>query len=194
MPYQHTNRRGDVYYIQAKERGEKIAYSATRKATGKLMDRVPEGYEIYEKPENAQIFIRKIKPTSILPAEKKQVETSIRKLAKLEHFIVEVDADSIVVYLTDAQPAASLNILRAMAPMSGDEAESMKDFIIGRAMYTKMMRFVLMDEKARSFAAERWCFLGSIDDWFFLAGGKTLGELLEKFVPHLGKESFFDLI
>jgi hypothetical protein len=195
MPYQHTNRRGDVYYIQAKDRGGKLAYSATRKATDKLLDRVPDGYEIYEKPENGQVFVRKIKPTKILPIEKKRVETSIRKLAKLENFIVDVEADSIVVYLTDAEPDASLNVLRNVAPrMSAEQAASMKDFMIGRTMYSKMMRFVLTDEKSRFFAAERWCFLGSIDDWFFLATGKTLSDLIEKYVPHLGKESFFELI
>jgi hypothetical protein len=194
MAYQHTNRRGDIYYIQAKERGDKVAYSATRKVTGKLVDRLPKGYEIYEKPENAQLFVRKIKPTTILPIERQMVEKSLRKLARLEYFIVDVEADSIVVYLTDAEPGASVNLLRAMAPMTADQAESMRDFIIRRAMYSKMMRFVLTDENNRSFAVERWCFLGGIDDWFFLAGEKALGELIAKFVPHLGKESFFELI
>ena len=194
MPYQHTNRRGDVYYIQAKERGDKIAYSAARKPTGKMLDHVPEGYEIYEKPESAQVFVRKIKPTKILPIERQLVETAIRTLAKLEHFILDVEANSIVVYLTEANPDASFGILRAMAPMSPDQAQSMKDFIIGHAMYSKMMRFVLTDQKSRTFAVERWCFLGSIDNWFFLAGGNMLAELVKKYVPHLGKESFFELI
>ncbi len=70
MAYQHTNRRGDVYYIQAKGRGGKIAYSAARKPTGTMVDRLPKDYEIYEKPENAQVFVRKIKPTLILPSER----------------------------------------------------------------------------------------------------------------------------
>jgi hypothetical protein len=69
----------------------------------------------------------------------------------------------------------------------------MKDYLMRHARYSKMMRFVLTDEKSRSFAIERWCFLGSIDDWYFLSGGKTLPELVEKCVRHLGKESFFDL-
>lgn len=194
MPFQHTNRRGDVYYVQTKKRGDKIAYSAARKASGTLLDRLPEGYEIYEKPENAQVFIRKIKPTKILPLERQRVETSIRKLANLEHFIVDVEADSLVVYLTDAEPDAALNIMKSMAAMTADQAQSMKDFMVNRAMYTKMLRFVLMDDKSRAFAAERWCFLGSIDDWYFLAGDRTLAELVEAYVPHLGQESFFELI
>jgi hypothetical protein len=194
MAYEHTNRRGDVYFIQAKERGGKIAYSAARKPSGKAIDRLPEGYEIYEKPENAQVFVRKIKPTKILPIERQLVETSIRKLAKLEHFIVDVEADSLVVYLTDAEPDASLGILRSIAPMTAEQARSMEEFMISHAKYTKMMRFMLMDEKNRRFFAERWCFLGGIDDWYHLAGEKMLAELVEEYVPHLGQESFFDLM
>jgi hypothetical protein len=194
MPFQHTNRRGDVYCVQVKKRGDKIAYSAARKPSGKLIDRLPEGYEIYEKPENAQVFVRRIKPTKILPLERQLAETSIRKLANLEHFIVDVEADSLVVFLTDAEPDASLSILRSMAPMTADQARSMKDFMIGRAMYTKMLRFTLTDEQNRAFSAERWCFLGSIDDWYFLDGEKTLADLVERYVPHLGQESFFELM
>lgn len=191
---QHTNRRGDVYYIQAKERAGKISYSAARKPTGKLVDRVPEGYEVYEKPENAQVFVRKIKSTRILPIERQQLESSIRKLAKLEHFIVDVEGDGLIVYLTNAEPDASLSILRTMAPMTADQAQSMRDFMLSRANYDKMMRFVLMDEKTRAFAVERWCFLGGIDDWFFLEGDAPLPTLAKKYVRHLGKESFFELM
>lgn len=194
MPYQHTNRRGDIYYIQAKERAGKTAYSATRKPTGAPVDRLPEGYEIYEKPESAQVFVRKIKPTKISPAERKLVETALRTLAKLDHFILEVEADSLVIYLSDAQPDAALSILRSMAPMTADQAQSMRDFTMSRATYVKMMRFMLADETARRFDAMRWCFLGSIDDWYFLEAGKSLDELVKKYVPHLGRESFFELM
>ncbi|HZL38025.1 MAG TPA: hypothetical protein VFC78_22105 [Tepidisphaeraceae bacterium] len=193
MAYQHTNRRGDVYYIQAKERGDKIAYSATRKPTGKLLDRVPEGYQVYEHPANAQIFVRKAKSTKILPTERQLLESSIRKLAKLEHFIVDTEADSLVVYLSDAEADAALNTMRSVAPMTADQARSMRSFMLSHATYSKMMRFVLMDDDIRSFGVERWCFLGAIDDWYFLDSAETLAELAKRYVPHLGKESFFEL-
>jgi len=194
MAYQYINRRGDVYHIQAKQRGDKIAYSASRKPAGRLADSIPEGYEIYERPENAQVFVRRIRATNILPAERQLLELSIRELAKVKHFIVDVEADSLIVFLPDAEPDVSLCILRSTAPMTREAARSAEAFIISRSTYTKMMRFVLADEKARTFDAQRWCFLGSIDDWHYLAGEKTLEELIKKYVPHLGKESFFDLV
>lgn len=194
MSYRHTNRRGDVYYIQAKERAGKISYSAVRKPTGKLVDQLPEGYEIYELPENAQVFVRKIKPTNILPIERQLLESSICKLAKLEHFIVDMEADSLTVYVTDAEPDASLSILRSMAPMTADQARSMREFMVSRAKYDKMMRFTLIDADKRQFNVERWCFSGSIDNWYFLEGGAPLTTLAEKYVRHLGQESFFELM
>jgi len=194
MACKHVNRRGDVYYIQVKDRGGgKLAYSATRKQTAEVIDRLPEGYEIYEKPENAQVFVRRIKPTRIFPSERVMVENAIRRLAKLEHFIVDVEADSLIVYVTDAEPDASLSIVPAMAPMTAEQAQSMRDYMTSRSRYSKMMRFVLTDENRRTFTAERWCFLGSIDDWFFLPGENTLDELLKKYIPRLGKDSFFEL-
>jgi hypothetical protein len=78
--------------------------------------------------------------------------------------------------------------------MTADQAQSMKDFIIGHAMYSKMMRFTLIDAETRRFNVERWCFMGGIDDWYFLDGDAPLATLAEKYVKHLGRESFFELM
>ena len=58
----------------------------------------------------------------------------------------------------------------------------------------RAMRFTLADPEARLFQVERWCFKGSIDNWFFLEGGKPLVDLVRKYVKHIGKESFFELM
>ena len=43
--------------------------------------------------------------------------------------------------------------------------------------------------------AERWCFRGSVDDWISLMGGRqTLEKQARKYLPHLAKESFFDMM
>jgi hypothetical protein len=56
-----------------------------------------------------------------------------------------------------------------------------------------MLRFVLIDNAKRKFIAERYCFLGSIDDWINIGGPDRLENLTKKFLKHLGKESFFEL-
>jgi hypothetical protein len=64
---------------------------------------------------------------------------------------------------------------------------------MSRSQYSKMMRFELVDAECRLFVAQRWCFLGSIDQWIFLDGPAPLSQLVDKYVRHLGKESFFEL-
>ncbi len=61
----------------------------------------------------------------------------------------------------------------------------------------KVMRFMLVDEKDRTFRVQRWCFRGSIDQWIDLWESRsegTLADLVKTFSPHIGKESFFELM
>ena len=57
-----------------------------------------------------------------------------------------------------------------------------------------MLRFTLSDADRRLFSVERFCFRGSIDDWINLAVMVPLEESIADYVPHLGEESFYDLI
>ena len=70
----------------------------------------------------------------------------------------------------------------------------MREFMLSRAKYDKMMRFTLTDAGSRHFNVERWCFRGGIDDWHFLEGDAPLETLVGKYVRHLGQESFFALM
>lgn len=51
-----------------------------------------------------------------------------------------------------------------------------------------MMRFKLANPQKRLFVAERFCFLGRIDDWIYLDGPDPLEPLVRKYAGHLGKE------
>jgi hypothetical protein len=59
--------------------------------------------------------------------------------------------------------------------------------------YEAAMRFVLVDKKARTFVAQRFCYLGSIDDWIDISEPGKLADLARTYLPHLGKDSYFDL-
>ncbi len=63
--------------------------------------------------------------------------------------------------------------------------------------YMKVMRFTLVDEKNRTFRVQRWCFRGSIDRWIDLWESRSEGKLsalVKRFCPHIGQESFFELM
>ena len=52
-------------------------------------------------------------------------------------------------------------------------------------------------KKDRTFRVQRWCFKGSIDDWIdlWMSGGVgKLPVLVQTFCPHLGRDSFYDLM
>jgi hypothetical protein len=72
----------------------------------------------------------------------------------------------------------------------------MQEWIDQNAYFTAVLRFVLMDEKKRLFEAERYCFRGSREDWMPLSGGgpAPLKDLVDQYVPHLGEDSFFELM
>ena len=55
------------------------------------------------------------------------------------------------------------------------------------------MRFELLDAEQRLFHVERWCFRSSHDGWIHLAGPASLSDLVERYVEHLGEESFYEL-
>ena len=54
--------------------------------------------------------------------------------------------------------------------------------------YTPMLRFTLTDETERKYLVERYCFLGSIDDWIDLEFSMSLEKIVRKYCIHLGKE------
>jgi hypothetical protein len=69
-----------------------------------------------------------------------------------------------------------------------------KDIVVHEGQMP-VMRFTLVDEKTRTFTAARWCFKGSIDDWWPLMGARgELTTLVAKYCRHLGLESFFELM
>jgi hypothetical protein len=63
--------------------------------------------------------------------------------------------------------------------------------------YMPVMRFTLKravkGAAARLFDVERYCYRGSVDGWIHLDGPKKFAELAEKFLPHIGRDSFFEL-
>src|SRR5438105_4272323 len=60
--------------------------------------------------------------------------------------------------------------------------------------YSPMLQFMLEDAQRRTFVTQRYCFRGAIDDWVYIGTPGKLATLVQKYVRHLGKESYFDLM
>lgn len=194
MAMEYVNRKGDTYYLQqGKTKTGKPKYYFGRRLSAVPLDAMPEGYEVHENPENGQVHARKVRAMEISPMERRLVEEAVARLAGLKHVIVDVELDALVVYLpgTEDEP---LDRLGELLGIPTGAIGKLRDKMARQAQYQKMLRFELLDSDERSYIAQRWCFLGSIDDWLFLEGPAPLEQLVEQFAPHLGKESFFELM
>jgi hypothetical protein len=164
MAVTHVNRKGQTFYLhETRTKAGKPKYYFSMKSDGPLVGSIPEGHEVYENPD-AQVFLRKALPRLITDQEVAVVREGLRRYAKGRHCRADLREWHVIVYHSER----------------GD-------------LYQKVLRFTLVDEGARRFAAERWCFLGSIDGWIDLPGSGDLATLVERYAPHIGRESFFGL-
>jgi hypothetical protein len=185
MPFEYLNRRDQLYYIRVAEgRNGKLCFTLTTSRAGRLADEIPDGMEIHEIPETGQAVLRKKRPTQILELEREALRQAVARQTGEGMSLVEVEAKALVVYLNDVEQPDEPDLWRAYV-----RRMARRD-----ARYSKLMRFELAETRPRQFTVSRWCFLGSIDTWFPLDGPAPLTKLMEKYVKHLGKASFFELM
>jgi hypothetical protein len=196
MGLQHENRRGRIYYLQeGKTKTGKPKYYMGQKITGTALDVLPNGYEIYESPEHGQVVVRKSQPSVITADEREMVIQAVRRSSGLEQFIVEVDGDSLVVWLPSMGVSEADSVIHKVGgAFAIARAHALREFMLKQSHYEKMLRFVLVNSERRVFAVERWCFRGSIDDWIHVGRSRSLKELVKTYAKHLGQESFFELM
>ena len=96
--------------FQGKTKTGKPKYYVSRKTSGEPVEKMPEGYELYEHPEQGLVHVRKIRPTKVLPQEREQLVAWARELAGTEYFLVDVQDDSLVVYAPADDPGARANL------------------------------------------------------------------------------------
>ena len=59
--------------------------------------------------------------------------------------------------------------------------------------YAPMLLFQLVDGSRRTFQTQRYCFLGSVDDWIEIGKPGKLATLVKRYVKHLGQDSYVEL-
>lgn len=197
MAYEQCNRCGDVYLLQSSQPWTgKRRYYFGRKLTGEPVEEIPAGFEVFESPERGQVYLRRRRPTCIEPIEREIVAEGIRRVSNVEHFVVDVEDDCLVVYL----PTRSVDeVDDLVCSLAGPHAlqvprfREARDQVVRESQYEKVMRFELLDAEQRQFHVERWCFRSSHDGWIHLAGPAPLSDLVEQYAEHLGEESFYEL-
>ena len=201
MAVHYTNRAGKTYYLRkgkTKTGKPRYFFSSQQDGKGEAVEDIPEGYEIYEHPENAQVFLRKIRPQLITDIEKQLIKKYVNNLARSKRYRVDYKDEYITIYESNADVENHKSILgdllKHIPLLPGKTVDDATSALIRMAdrHYTAVLRFRLADKERRTFTAERFCFRGSIEDWIYLGGPDSLRKLAELYMPLLGTEEFFD--
>lgn len=191
MAVQHTNRRGQTYHLhQQRTRAGKPNYYFSLVSQGDLPDAVPAGYEVYEHP-HGQVFLRKVRTQAVAPDEIAQIERAIARYPRLEHSRVDLKGRTITVYVPNQQAERSLTEL--LREVAGGRDVDVEGIVARGRRLSPEFRLLLVDEERRLYTPQRFCYLGSIDDWIEIGESGRLSDLLESYLRYLGTESWYDL-
>ncbi len=191
MTVEYTNRKGKTYYLhKGQTKTGKAKYHFSMKAENATKESVPKGFEVYEHPGNAQVFLRKIPQQLITKEEIRVVEKGLKKYSDGAQYKIDVRKDSIQIYTPDQNIDAISAIISKHTKITPTQDKFLQEVIT----YSPNMQFILLDKDERIFIAKRFCYQGSIDDWIGIGTSGTLNELVDQFIEHLNMDSFFDLL
>ena len=193
MSFTYTNRKGVTYYLcQSITKTGKPRYSFAREPKGAPIEQLPEGFRISESA-NGLVSLEHDRPSQILTEEIAAVEAAIARHPKPRDYHVGVKRDQIEISERlgpDAdQLIAALGGILSLPP---EAPERLRSELEGFGRFVPALRFRMLDVERRIFAVERWCSLGSIDDWIDVGLSGPLNHLVEPAIVRLGDESFYD--
>ena len=194
MHITYTNRKVRTYYLcQGVTKTGKPRYYFAREPKGKPVEQIPEGYEIRESV-NGVVSLAKTRPAQILPEETSAVEAAVGRHPRSQDYRVNVKHDRIEVY---ELVGSSADDLIARLAREGLGSPSLADRIRAEleqyGQFTPVLRFILVNKETRAFCAERWCYLGSIDDWIPVGPMEPVNQLARQLIPKLGTDALFEL-
>ncbi|MEO0759699.1 MAG: hypothetical protein AAFY78_22820 [Cyanobacteria bacterium J06648_16] len=193
MAITYTNRSLQTYYLhQGTTKTGKPKYFFSMRSEGNLVDQIPDGFEVYENP-NARVFLRRIPKKIITDAEVQVVNQSLERFSEVKPFVIDIKKEIIYIFTTGQDISRLSEWVRSTADQFNRDDDTVEQLIQRSIRYTSDLRFRLVDKQKRSFQTERYCYLGSIDDWIHIGPEDSLESLIQTYIPHLGQESFFEL-
>jgi len=195
MPVTYINRKGITYTLcQGVTKTGKPRYAFVRNPEGKrVVEAIPAEYEISESV-NGIVSLVRTRVQKLLPGEIAAVEEAVRRHPKAHNYRVNVRPDRIEVYESVGPDADRLlsDLRGLMGFLSKTKEDDLRELLARDAQFRPVLRFILQDEGTRTYSAERWCYLGSIDGWLFITTG-LLEQLAHRMIPTLGTDRFFEL-
>jgi len=169
MTVEYTNRSGQTYYLHKKitNRGN-FRYYFSKDNEINLAEKIPESFEIYENP-NGQVFLRRKNKSFINEKDIKMVESLISENTDIEHFFVNSQGKTIIVYLPDIDLDEISGMLNVT--MVGDSIK-LNQFNPGNMTYSPYIN-IIFDSDKNAYTMEkvdkdddlkRWTIIDTSDD------------------------------
>ncbi len=194
MPLTYTNRQGKTHYFRAVPTVKgSIRYYITKSTNfSDLIEEVPNGFEIYEDPQEARVVLRKIIPCLVTEQEIEIVRKAIEQYSDLKDFFVQGEGSELLIWVSQFNSIEGFeeNLTRK------ETIELHNERVTTWMRYFNNFRFALLDEKERTFVAVRIVNTGLFDNNFIpLKGGRgDLKRLTKKFCVFMGRNTYFDTI
>jgi hypothetical protein len=189
MAFTYTNRKGRTYHLHRREtRNGKTRYVFAREPGEGAVEGIPEGYEVRENV-NGIVSLARARPRKIGEEEEQAVRSVMARIG-LDDYRVEVKDDAIVVFEPDRSRPELEEIIRFLGPFGKNPR--VMDVLTKGTTYSPALRFVLVDEQARDFDVERMTYTGEAG-WSWPLEQGSIADLAGSFLPHLGKDSFYEL-
>jgi hypothetical protein len=171
-----------------------LRYYFARKPKEGSPDQIPEGYKISESV-NGIVSLVKDRPQLILPQEIESVEAVLARHPKGRDYHVGVQKNQMVIYERLGPDIDTLSgIFGKISEFQSDIVKArLQEQLDKMARFSPIMRFILVDQGERKFTAERWSYIGDIDDWIDIGESGKLEKLARRLIPKLGTDDFFEL-
>jgi len=171
MPITYQNKKADTYYlISKKTKKGKKRYYFTKHPRGELVEKFPQGYEIYENTYG-QVFLKKKTSQSIPSAEKRALEQIIKANFEEDQYFLEVVNNAIVIYQADLEGLLSLNV--------GQGQIELNDFSSSEVTYTPVYKIELRSvDKEKKYRLLKHKSQGTLSSWQYIGSSEDIQKLI----------------
>lgn len=178
----YINRKQDTFCVQ-KLKNEKGSYNYRvikyndSLSTEDLLENLSPQYELYERPFDARVSIRK-KFTSLFSSEEIEIVNEVLIAQELEEFfIIDTQEKELVIYLSS---------------LTKKDKEAMNNHdMFHRAQWYHDKLKVVKSENG-NFQIQRFSNLLQFMGWITIESGTNLKELITKYTAHINKDSLLN--
>jgi len=172
----------------------KLRYYFAREPKERSPDQIPKSYWISESV-NGIVSLVKDRPQLITPQEVASVEAILARHPKGRDYRVAVQKNQIVIYERLGPDMETLSaIFGNIGALQSDTVKmNLQEQLDKMARFSPILRFILIDPEERKFNAERWSYLGNVEDCIDIGESGRIDYLARCLIPKLGTDDFFEL-